>query len=129
MLESVEETKFTEVPAARRKDFERWKAALVAKYGSRAQRKVNDAILERIGDAKYINSSWIASQDWDGTPLQWLWEVVGENETLGGFFFGLMVWETLITDSDTWVFFRPDNPDSDPEAKKMGLYYWRKYDH
>lgn len=127
MLLSVDGVEMRDIPRNRKADFEKWKNALAAKHGTRAHSMVVKTIHGRIGDAQYINSSWLGSQDWDGTPLQWLWEVVGENDVLGGFFFGLMVWETMIGDEDsTWVFYRPDNPDSDPEAKKMGMYYWRK---
>lgn len=95
---------------ARQADFKAWRA------------KITDAehaaIMTEIGNhmsGKEVEiSSFIPGEDWTGTPYMAIYEkACGRDFDASRKFFGLLVWEWMMDDDNTWSFGRygtPKNP-------------------
>ena len=102
MLVSMDTGKIiTSMPHKR--DFERWKKNIsAADY-----QKVVDAINDKIDSSEINTAGWIPGSDWSGTVYEPLYLACGQNKDLSGRFFGLIVFETLMTRTDKyWGFGR-----------------------
>ena len=104
MLISIDSGKVaTKVP--HKKDFDGWRKNI----SDEDYEKVVEAINEKI-DASDINvAGWIPGHDWTGTVYEPLYYACGKNVVQSGFFFGLIVFKTLMERTDyVWAFGRFD---------------------
>jgi len=77
------------------------------------------AEINRRFDAGDVNtSSWIPGSDWTGTPFEPIYyDACHEDWDSSRWFFGLLVWDTVMQREDSWAFIRQD--------VAQGLTYFR----
>jgi len=126
MLYAIEEDghlkEITEVP--HREKFARWMRTLQANHPG-AYEEIRERLLDHFDGRQVETSSFIPGQAWSNTVFQPIYEVCGEEWEQAGFFFGLIVWATLMEHEAAWSFgkyltdenifgmtyFRIDNPE------------------
>jgi hypothetical protein len=88
-------------------------------------RRINDALNEytnKTGRGEIITTSWIPGTDWTGTAYYPIYEAVGQDWEMARFFFGLLVWNFMMTERpDFWSFGRYPRK----EGEIIGLTYFR----
>lgn len=67
-------------------------------------------------------SSFIPGDIWGNETCQPLLDACNQNEEDAGFFFGLIVWQTLIERDDKWLFLLADKEGDEV----LGTKYWRR---
>lgn len=102
MLYSVDTGKYvTQVP--HKKDFDKWMKNLSAED----YRKIEEALNDKIDGSDINTAGWLPGHDWTGTVYEPIYEACGQNQTLSGMFFGLIVFDLLMKREDkTWGFGR-----------------------
>lgn len=102
MLYSVDTGKYvTQVPY--KKDFDKWMKNLSAED----YRKIEETLNDKIDGSDINTAGWLPGHDWNGTVYQPIYEACGQNKTLSGMFFGLIVFDLLMKREDkTWGFGR-----------------------
>lgn len=102
MLYSIDTGKYvTRIP--HQDDFEKWMKNL----SEDDYRKIVEALNTKI-DQKDINTAgWLPGHDWTGTVFEPIYDACGQNITQAGMFFGLIVFELLMSREDkVWGFGR-----------------------
>jgi hypothetical protein len=118
MLYSLDGVQVTSIPASRQADFAAWMQNLSpADY-----QRVRDAINAYADPRDVFVSSHIPGKDWIGTVYEPLYFACRQNQTHAGFFFGLIVWQTMIDREDEW-YFKPGERDANDV---LGMTYFRK---
>lgn len=116
-LHSVDGTPKHGIPRKRLKTYRRWRRNLSdADY----QRAV-EGIRSRCQGQEFVVSSFLPGKVWTYTEFQPLYVATGRNEQFAGWFFGLIVWETMIADADLWYFLPADKDEDDV----IGMRYFR----
>ena len=120
MLFSIDGTEMQTVPARRRKDFDTWKDRLEDDEYKAVQHEINRLIDE--GEGKdVVVSSFLPGKDWIGTVFEPLYHACKKNVEVSGWFFGLIVWQTMIERDDKWFFMKTEMPDRDI----LGMTYFK----
>lgn len=118
MLYDLHENEIKRIPKSREVNYQKWRKKL-------SNEEYNNAVSEikrLINGKDNFNSSYLPGKNWLGTPLEPLYHACGKSEEQSGYFFGLLVWEVIIKDSDVWYFKSPDKDSDDP----LGKVYFRK---
>jgi hypothetical protein len=116
-LWSLDEKKITVVPRRRKKQFDTWKSRVPpAQYQA-----VVAAINAHCDKNPSFVSSHVPGNDWTGTVYEPLYHACQRNEEHSGWFFGLIVWETMISRAEKW-YFKPTETDSE---EPIGMTYFR----
>jgi hypothetical protein len=116
MLFDLSGKQITHVP--HKHDYDTWRSRISdADYDGAVA-----AIREYMAEKEVFNSGFIPGNDWTGTPYQPLYLACGQSFQQSGFFFGLIVWITVMDDPDEWLFKPSDKDGQDP----LGMSYWRK---
>jgi len=121
MLFSIDGNEIADIPARRQKDYRTWRSRLTdAEYWA-----VVDEINRRIdaGTGKdVVVSSFLPGKNWIGTVFEPLYHACHDNIEVSGWFFGLIVWQTMIDRDDEWYFMKAEFPD----REILGMTYFRK---
>lgn len=108
MLYSFESYKYvTEMP--HKQEFDSWMKNLTqSEYDA-----IKDVLLEKLCSEEVCTSSWIPGNNWNGTVYEPIYRACGQNKINSGFFFGLILFETLMNyKGKTWGFKRSDKNDN-----------------
>jgi hypothetical protein len=89
-----------------KKEYEIWRSRLTAGEYDDLIKVLSDHIS---GD-RILTSSWIPGRDWTGTPYQIIYEKACQcNQEHAAWFFGLILWDTIMRHSDIWSFAKSAN--------------------
>ena len=117
MLYSIDDKEQTGLPKSRRADFKKWRDRLSEADYDRAVQ----GIREKCNGKGFVVSSFLPGADWTNTEFQPLYEACHKNEQHAAWFFGLIVWQTMIDDTvHDWVFLPPDKEGNDV----IGMQYF-----
>jgi|SRR5579872_1421214 len=108
MLYSLDGDEICELPKSRVEDFKRWMQRITQPHFD----AVVDAINRYIDPLDYFIAGYIPGKDWTGTDFQPVYEACKQSEEQAGWFFGLIVWKTVIDRDDKWIF-KPGDKDAD----------------
>lgn len=102
MLYSIDTGKYiTSVP--HKSDFDKW----MKKLSAADYQAIADVLNDKIDESDINTAGWLPGHDWTGTVFQPIYEACGQNQTLSGMFFGLIVFDLLMKREDkTWGFGR-----------------------
>ncbi|MGO8703782.1 MAG: hypothetical protein ACLQVA_08175 [Candidatus Brocadiia bacterium] len=117
-LWSLDEKKIGAIPRRRQKQFQIWKSRVnPAQYQA-----VVAAINDHCDTHPVFTSSFIPGSDWTDTVYEPLYEACQGDQEHAGWFFGLIVWETMIRRPEKW-YFKPAEKDSEDV---LGMTYFKK---
>ena len=103
MLVSFETGKqVTTIP--HKNDYNRWMSHLDPVDYQKITDALNNYIDAKVKINEPVTAGWIPGSDWTNTVYQPIWEACGRNDIQAGFFFGLIVFETMMNHSETWYF-------------------------
>lgn len=77
--------------------------------------------IDTAGHGEIITTSWIPGKDWSGGPYNPVYEAVGQDWNMARFFFGLIVWNVMMSRPEPWSFGRYPKREGDI----IGLTYFR----
>lgn len=67
-------------------------------------------LTSKLDTGKVLTSSFIPGKDWTGTPYQIIYEkACAENVQHSAFFFGLIMWDTVMRHPDNWAFIKSES--------------------
>lgn len=118
MLYSLDNAKIKNLPRSRQADYGLWRSRL----DDDDYDEVVDAINEYIEGKEVFISSHIPGKHWQNTVFYPLYEACNRSQEQAGWFFGLIVWETIITRDEKW-FFKPADGDGDDI---LGMTYFQE---
>jgi len=115
MLFNLDGVEIKDIPRSRRRDFAAWVQSLSpADYQA-----VADAISQHADTRDVFVSSHIPGKDWTGTVYESLYHACRLEQDHAAFFFGLIVWKTMIDREDGW-YFKPSDRDGRPRPPQAG---------
>ena len=102
MLYSIDSGKYvTQVP--HKADFAKW----MKKLSASDYQAIADALNKKIDESDINTAGWLPGHDWTGTVYEPIYEACGRNQVQSGLFFGLIVFDLLMSREDrTWGFGR-----------------------
>jgi hypothetical protein len=100
--------------------FRRWMLRLPDEAFKRICEALNKYIDEK-GNGEIITTSWVPGADWTNTPYEPIYDAVGQSWESARFFFGLIVWQLMMSRSEYWAFGRYPRHEGDI----IGLTYFR----
>lgn len=119
-LFTIEEVEITDIPARRRSDFRIWRGRLSDADYQAVVEEINRRI-DANGGRDVVVSSFLPGNDWTGTPFEPLYHACHEDIQASGWFFGLIMWQTIIDRDDVWYFMKTEMPD----REILGITYFR----
>ncbi len=121
MLFNIDGDEMRGIPVSRREAFDRWRGKLSDPQYNSIVDAINDYIDQSGGG---FTSSYIPGRDWAGTVYEPLESACDNHRESSKYFFGLIVWLTVINRNDEWYFMMADKNADDT----LGTKYWRKRD-
>ena len=118
MLYNLDGDEMDGVPSKRQTAFNRWRGRL----SDQQYQRIVDAVNSYIDGKDYFISSFIPGQDWVGTVYEPIEAACDHNRESSSYFFGLIVWLTVIERADEWIFKMADKNTEDI----MGTTYFKK---
>jgi hypothetical protein len=114
MLYSVDaEHEVTSVPHA--EEYQRW----VSRMDPDKFRLIRDFFDKQVDEMLpqgSFNSRWVIPSEWQGTPLQAVWDLL-RNEEQAAYFCGLILWEVMMRrEGEEWRFYKAEG--------EIGTYYF-----
>lgn len=119
MLFDMNDNEMEGIPEKRREASNRWRGKLSDEDYVNIVAAINEYI---DGSGGNFTSSYIPGPDWAGTVYEPLEAACDYDRESSGYFFGLIVWLTVIERSDKWHFVMADKSADDA----LGTKYWRK---
>lgn len=89
---------------------------------------IQDWLLEHFDRQDWVNTTWIAPETWEGTPLMPIWEYYAkildhdERHDISALLYGCICYTILYDDDRTYDFHRPDGHHKD-DRRPFGLSY------
>jgi len=118
MLFSIDDKQMSGIPRSRREQYNAWRSNISdGNYNS-----IVDSINDYVDNHDYFTSSFIPKAIWGDEPCRPLLDACYQNEEHAGFFFGLIVWLTIIHHPEEWVFKLADKDTDDI----FGTTYWKR---
>lgn len=117
MLFSIDDKQVNEIPRRRREQWNLWRGNISDADYEQIVSQINDFCDKH----PHFISSYIPKQIWGDQPYQLLLDACNQSVENAGFFFGLIVWMTLIHRDDGWIFKLADDEDD-----IQGTTYWRR---
>jgi len=74
------------------------------------------------GNGGIFNSSYVPGAEWAKTPYLPIWEACGRNEETAKLFYGLLVWEAVMSHDAEWYYHRQEST----RDKPIGLTYFQQ---
>ena len=103
MLISFETGKqVTSIP--HKSDYLRWMRNLQPADYQKISEALNRYIDNKVIAGEPVTAGWIPGPDWTNTVYQPIWIACGRNDIQAGFFFGLIVFETMMKRPEDWFF-------------------------
>ncbi|MFA6034919.1 MAG: hypothetical protein WC889_18610 [Myxococcota bacterium] len=109
MLFTIDGLEMTDIPKRRKADYQRWLKQLSPSDHDKIVAELNRLIDERAGQ-KFKPTSLLPGNDWSGSVFEPIFAVCGESVQAAGWFFGLIVWQTMIKRPEKWYFTDTDMP-------------------
>lgn len=116
MLFDLNGREVTHIPHKR--DFDTWRSRISDSDYEKAVAAIGDYVEGR----DIFTSGFIPGSDWTGTPYEPLYYACNQSVTHAAFFFGLIVWITMMKHDEEWVFKPSDRDAEDPH----GVTYWKR---
>lgn len=117
MLFSIDDNQVNGIPRRRQEQWNLWRGNIPNSDYEQIVDQINDFC---DGHSHFI-SSFIPKQIWGNQTCQPLLDACNQSAENAGFFFGLIVWMTLIQRDDEWIFKLADNEDD-----IQGTTYWQR---
>jgi len=86
--------------------------------------RVVQSIRNKCDSREFVVSDFLPGSDWTGTEFQPLYIACGQSKQQAGFFFGLIVWQLMMADTQPWFFL----PVAKGEDEVLKMRYSRKQD-
>jgi hypothetical protein len=103
MLYSIDDTKKPITAIPHDNDYRRWRAKLTnSEYAA-----IEAELERRLAGGEILTSSWVAGNDWRGTPFDPIYSKACDMDpSQAGLFFGLIVWVFMQNHPGDWSFGR-----------------------
>ncbi len=85
-------------------DYERWMSHLDDGDYQLIVDALNQYIDNKVAVGEPVTAGWIPGSNWTDTVYQPIWIACGRNDIQAGFFFGLIVFETMMNRPEPWFF-------------------------
>lgn len=128
MLYDIDGKRQTRIP--HEGDYQEWRSLLRdrdhAAILAELHRVMDEAIAlgEDRGENGMFCSSFLPGEDWTGTPYQPIWaDACRRDVDQARLFYGLLVWEAVMTHGEEWVFYRAEDETRD---RPLGMIYFRR---
>lgn len=85
-------------------DYKKWRDNLDDGDYQLIVEALNKYIDNKVDVGEPVTAGWIPGSDWTNTVYQPIWTACGCNDIQAGYFFGLIVFETIMNRTDEWYF-------------------------
>lgn len=85
-------------------DYKKWRNNLDDGDYQLIVEALNQYIDDKVTVSEPVTAGWIPTKDWTGTVYEPLFDACGQNFIQAGFFFGLIVFETMMNRPEEWFF-------------------------